>query len=133
MPVRHCGQQPAEPLHGTGPAQAEQNCPFLQWSHDLSRADTSGCLSSCLSVGICRSTSSTTGPLVDGSYLTRDRLVTVVRQAARINTQGYSDHSFCIGAATMAGLVDIEDSVIKCWADGNHPLTRDICAPLERL
>ena len=51
----------------------------------------------------------------DGSYLTRDRLVIAVRQAlraARVGRQGYSGHSFRIGAATTAGL-GIENSVIK--------------------
>lgn len=59
------------------------------------------------------------GPLFvfkDGSFLTRDRLVSAIRRAlssAGIDTNGFSGHSFRIGAATTAALVGIEDSTIK--------------------
>jgi len=59
------------------------------------------------------------GPLFifkDGKPLTRERLVSAVRQAltqAGIPTTGYSGHSFRIGAATAAAQAGIEDSVIK--------------------
>ena len=78
------------------------------------------------------------GPLFvfrDGSYLTHDRLVTVVRQAlraARVDTQRYSGHSFRIGAATTAGLVGIVDSVIKMlgrWETSAYQ--RYLCTPRE--
>ena len=52
----------------------------------------------------------------DGSYLTRDLLVSCIRRAlaaAGMDTKGYSGHSFRIGAATTAALVGIEDSMIK--------------------
>ena len=59
------------------------------------------------------------GPLFvfkDGSFLTRDRLVSAIRRAlsaAGINTTGFSGHSFRIGAATTAAVVGVEDSTIK--------------------
>ena len=59
------------------------------------------------------------GPLFvfkDGSFLTRDRLVSAIRRAlsaAGINTTGFSGHSFWIGAATTAAVVGVEDSTIK--------------------
>lgn len=48
------------------------------------------------------------GPLFvfnDGPYLTQEKLVGSVRHAlmtARVDTKGYSGHSFCIGPGTMA-------------------------------
>ena len=59
------------------------------------------------------------GPLFvfkDGSFLTRDRLVSAIRRAlssASIDTTGFSGHSFRIGAASTAALVGVEDSTIK--------------------
>ena len=59
------------------------------------------------------------GPLFvyrDGSFLTRDKLVSALKQALRtagMDTKGYSGHSFRIGAATTAALKGVEDSVIK--------------------
>ena len=59
------------------------------------------------------------GPLFvfkDGSHLTREKLVYCVKQAlstAGVDTKGYSGHSFRIGAATMAALKGVEESVIK--------------------
>ena len=59
------------------------------------------------------------GPLFifkDGSYLTRDKFVSAVKQglvASGIDCRGYSGHSFRIGAATTAALQGVEDSVIK--------------------
>jgi hypothetical protein len=52
----------------------------------------------------------------DGSLLTRDRLVTAVRQAlaqAGVDTSHYSGHSFRIGAATTAALAGLSDATIK--------------------
>ena len=49
------------------------------------------------------------GPLFvfrDGSYLIRDRLVGAVKQTLRVDTW-YCGHSFRIGAATTAALVEI--------------------------
>ena len=62
---------------------------------------------------------SVAGPLFvfkDGSYLTREKLVSWVRRtlnAAGMETKGFSGHSFRIGAATTAAQAGIEDSVIK--------------------
>lgn len=62
---------------------------------------------------------STEGPLFmfpDGSYLTRQRLVEVVRQAlgkAGLDASKYCGHSFRIGAATTAAKKGMEDSIIK--------------------
>ena len=59
------------------------------------------------------------GPLFvfkDGSFLTRDRLVSAIRRAltaAGMDTAGFSGHSFRIGAATTAALVGLEDSTIQ--------------------
>ena len=59
------------------------------------------------------------GPLFvfkDGSFLTRDRLVSAIRRAlssAGIETTGFSGHSFRVGAATTAAVVGVEDSTIK--------------------
>lgn len=59
------------------------------------------------------------GPLFvfgDGSFLSRDKLVTSVRtalQQAGMSAQSYTGHSFRIGAATTAAQVGLEDSVIK--------------------
>ena len=59
------------------------------------------------------------GPLFvfgDGSFLSRDKLVTSVRttlQQAGMSAQSYTRHSFRIGAATTAAQVGLEDSVIK--------------------
>ena len=61
----------------------------------------------------------TPGPLFifrDGSYLSRDRLVTRLRQglqAVNIDPAHFSGHSFRIGAATTAAQAGIEDSVVK--------------------
>ena len=61
----------------------------------------------------------TPGPLFvfkNGSFLTRDRLVSRLRnslQEAGIKAANFSGHSFRIGAATTAARVGIEDSVIK--------------------
>ena len=52
----------------------------------------------------------------DGSFLTRDRLVSAIRRAltaAGMDTAGFSGHSFRIGAATTAALVGLEDSTIQ--------------------
>ena len=59
------------------------------------------------------------GPLFvlgDGSPLSRERFVRSVKAAlteANINHQGYSGHSFRIGAATMAAAAGIPSHVIK--------------------
>ena len=59
------------------------------------------------------------GPLfieVDGTPLTRDKLVTAVRQAlqqAGVQSARYSGHSFRIGAATTAAQAGVEDSMVK--------------------
>ena len=59
------------------------------------------------------------GPLfveVDGTPLTRDKLVTAVRQAlqqAGVQSVRYSGHSFRIGAATTAAQAGLEDSMVK--------------------
>ena len=59
------------------------------------------------------------GPLFifrDGSYLTRDRLVTRLRAGllqAGIDASRFTGHSFRIGAATTAAQAGIEDAVIK--------------------
>ena len=52
----------------------------------------------------------------DGSFLTRDGLVSAIRRAltsAGIDMTGFSGHSFRIGAATTAAMVGVEDSTIK--------------------
>ena len=51
-----------------------------------------------------------------GSPLTKIRFVTRVRSAlleAGIPYQNYSGHSFCIGAATAAAQVGLQDSTIQ--------------------
>ena len=59
------------------------------------------------------------GPLfvyVDGTPLTRDRLVETVRRILRqagVSPAGYSGHSFRIGAATTSAQAGLQDSVIK--------------------
>ena len=59
------------------------------------------------------------GPLfleVDGTPLTRDKLVTAVRQAlqkAGVQSARYSGYSFRIGAATTAAQAGLEDSMVK--------------------
>ena len=58
-----------------------------------------------------------------GGPLFRDRLVAGVRRALStegMTTRGYSGHSFRIGAATTASVADVEETVIKSWAGGNH-------------
>ena len=63
--------------------------------------------------------SSKDGPLFifkDGRPLTRQRLVTALRevlQVAGVDQSKYSGHSFRIGAATTAAARGMEDSVIK--------------------
>ena len=58
------------------------------------------------------------GPLFkfqDGRFLTRQRLVTAVRDALRsagVQPGLYSGHSFRIGAATTAAARGVEDSVV---------------------
>ena len=52
----------------------------------------------------------------DGSFLTRDRFVQVVRSAldcAGVNSSHYAGHSFRIGAATTAAQRGIPDAMIK--------------------
>ena len=52
----------------------------------------------------------------DGRYLTRDRFVSNVHlalQRAGIDRSRYSGHGFRIGAATMAALCGLPDSLIK--------------------
>ncbi len=62
---------------------------------------------------------SSPGPLFifrDGSFLSRQRLVTRLRQGLQrvgINPACFSGHSFRIGAATAAARAGMEDSVIK--------------------
>ena len=54
--------------------------------------------------------------LSDGKYLTRDRLVKVIRDglsSAGINSADYAGHSFRIGAATTAAQRGIQDSTIN--------------------
>ena len=66
------------------------------------------------------------GPLFvfkDGSFLTRDGLVSAIRRAltsAGIDTTGFSGHSFRIGAATTAAVVGVEDSTIKMLGRGGE-------------
>ena len=61
----------------------------------------------------------TPGPFfffTDGRYLTRDRFVSSVRAALRmqgVDDSRYSGHSFRIGAATTAALRGLPDSLIK--------------------
>ena len=53
---------------------------------------------------------------IDGSFLTRDRLVAAVREAlqeAGIDSAQYTGHSFRIGAATTAAQAGLQDSVVK--------------------
>ena len=80
------------------------------------------------------------GPLFvfkDGGYLTREKLVSHLRRAlgsAGICTQGYSGHSFRIGAATTAALVGVEDSVVKMlgrWESSAYQ--RYLRTPRDRL
>ena len=58
---------------------------------------------------------------VDGSPLTRDRLVTAVRQAlaqAGVDTSHYSGDSFRVGAASTAAQAVLSDATVKmlgCW------------------
>ena len=115
----HCSRQLAEPFHGAGPAQAEQNEPFRNGvTIYLGQTQAVVCPVAAV-LAYVAVWPAVPGPLFafrDGSYLTCDRLVTAVRQAlraARVDTPGFSSHSFRIGAATTAGLVGIEDSVIK--------------------
>ena len=74
-------------------------------------------VSSLLNYLIIRNT--TDGPLFqfrDGRPLTRQRLVTAVREAlqqAGIDQSKYCSHSFRIGAATTAAAKGMEDSIIK--------------------
>ena len=54
--------------------------------------------------------------LLDGKYLTRDRLVKAIRDglsSAGINLADYAGHSFQIGAATIAARKGIQDSTVK--------------------
>ena len=59
------------------------------------------------------------GPLFvysDGTFLTRDKLVTAMRnalQSAGIDSTYFTGHSFRIGAATTAARAGIADSVVK--------------------
>ena len=59
------------------------------------------------------------GPLFifqDGSTLSRERLVSSLRQVlldVGVNTAQYSRHSFRIGAATTAAKLGVPDSLIK--------------------
>ena len=61
----------------------------------------------------------TAGPLFtfqDGTPLTRDQLVTHLRQALcqlNVNATGFSGHSFRIGAATAAARAGLSDSLIQ--------------------
>ena len=61
------------------------------------------------------------GPLFvfwDGSYLTRDKLVALLRAGLRlmgIDPSRFSGHSFRIGAATTAAQVGIQDVTIKMY------------------
>lgn len=59
------------------------------------------------------------GPLfqfASGGFLTRAKFVATVRQllaATKFNPELYSGHSFCIGAATTAASVGLQDNVIQ--------------------
>ena len=56
------------------------------------------------------------GVFKDGSFLTRDGLVSAIQRAltsAGIDTTGFSGHSFRIRAATTAAVVGVEASTIK--------------------
>ena len=81
------------------------------------------------------------GPLLvfkDGLFLTRDRLVEAVRSAlqmAGVDTNRFTGHRFCIGAATFAAHICIQDSTIKMlgrWESSAHQqyirTTRDTLA-----
>ena len=73
----------------------------------------------------------------DGSPLTKQCFVRLIREAlvrAGIPTQGYSGHSFRIGAATTAAEAGLEDSVIQAlgrWTSG--AFLRYIRTPREML
>ena len=84
--------------------------------------------------------SAVSGPLFvfkDGSFLTRDRLVSAIRRAlctAGVDTKGYSAPSFQIGAAKTAALVGIKHSTIKMlgrWESSAHQ--RYLRTPRESL
>ena len=80
---------------------------------------------------------SVAGPLFvfeDGSFLSRDKLVSAVQSALRQAGIDYKGHSFRIGAATTAAEVGLEDSMVKMlgrWESSAYK--RYIRTPRETL
>ena len=74
---------------------------------------------------------------LDGSYLTRDRLVKHLRQGLQqvgIDRNRFSGHSFRIGAATTAAQAGIEDSVVKMlWHWKSSAYQRYLRTPRDQL
>ena len=72
-----------------------------------------------------------------GTALTREALVKQLRSALSqfdVDVSQYSGHSFCIGAATTAAAVGLEDSLIKTlghWQSMTYQLY--VRLPHERL
>ena len=78
------------------------------------------------------------GPLFrlkDGRSLTREIFTNKVRAALSVlgyDSSVYAGHSFRIGAATTAAEQGIEDSAIKCWADGRVLCISCMCGCLVK-
>ena len=73
----------------------------------------------------------------NGSTLTKDRFITVVRevlQTTGIDATSYSGHSYRIGAATTAASIGVEDSMIKALGRWNsNAFQAYIRIPRDRL
>ena len=73
----------------------------------------------------------------DGSPLTKARFVGRIREALRVAgvpAEGYSGHSFRIGAATTAALAGVEDSAIRMLGRWNSDAFRSyVHTPRDRL
>ena len=73
----------------------------------------------------------------DGTFVTRDRFVSAVREALKIigiDPSKYSGHSFCRGAATTAqsrGITDVTVKMLRRWKSSAY--TRHIQTPRSQL
>ena len=114
-----CVDNTADPQYLEVHIKASKTDPFRHGvSIYLGRSQADLCpVSAVLAYMVLRGT--TPGPFfffTDGRYLTRDRFVSSVRAALRmqgVDDSRYSGHSFRIGAATTAALRGLPDSLIK--------------------
>ncbi len=79
------------------------------------------------------------GPLFvfgDGSFLSRDKLVSAVRAAleqAGMDAKSYRGYSFRIGVATTAAQVGLEDSIVKMLGRWESTAYQRYIQPQDRL